>query len=714
MITAIIASVVAAAIAVVIIVLVLSRARTRDKKQERLKHTPNMQSISVLGRKGVKASGGAERHIGPDIRRESRSDGGMGVRFGIVGGVSAAIFGTLAVKLWWMQIVNQAKYEELSNTNTYTSVFSAAPRGIIYDRNGIALVRNRNSLTVVANADVANDADVVTRLSTLLGVPRNVVRFRIQDSTLGAQVAHVVASDVPLRDLAFIAEHPDAFRGVEVETRVVRDYPYGALAAHILGYTSSASAADIQQKSEGRDLRMGDDVGKYGIEARYDDILAGQHGHQRLITDANGDAVQLVSEVQPTKGSDVYLTIDAKLQYFTDTAIANLIAPVDNAIGSGLGTSGAIVVLDATDGSILAMSSFPTFEPGAFVGGISNENWDIYNSDDAFAPLMNRAIAGLFPAASTFKAFTGLAGLRYGYATRESVWHCTGAWDGWESGVPQHCWKLDGHGDETFHEGVGDSCDVVFYEIAKNFFDDRGTVGNAAMQDEIRRFGFGSVTGVDLGGEAYGRVPTDDWKKEYFKDQPEEASWRGGDLTNMVIGQGYVLITPLQLACAYSGVATGVIMRPHLLDHVLNSSGKLVSAFEPQVSLIPDVKAEHYEHMRHALWGVIHENYLIDIQFTQYGITEVAGKTGTGEVLGKGDCSLAAIYTPLENPRYIIACVVEEGGGGSTCSMPLAASVLNALNHALEGTLYDEVGVVQGSTGKVVEHENFGAGARQD
>ncbi len=713
MVAAIIASLVAAALAVVVIVLVMTRRATQEQKSDKLKHTPNMESISVLGRKGVEASGGTERRLGLDIRQESRSDGGIGLRFGAVTAGSVGIFGALAAKLWWIQIVNEEKYLNLANTNTYTSVYTTAPRGIIYDRNGIELVRNRSSLTVVAESDVANDADIVTRLSVLLGIPRNVVRYRIQDTTLGSQVSHVVASDTPLRNLAYIAEHPDAFEGVTVETRVVRDYPYGALAAHILGYTSTASSSDILQKSEGRDLMLGDDVGKYGVEAKYDDILAGQHGHRRLITDANGDAVQLVSETQPTKGSDVYLTIDAKLQYYTDTAIAELIAPVNNAIGSGTGTSGAIVVLDASDGSILAMSSFPTFEPGVFVGGITSQNWEIYNSDDAKAPLMNRAISGLFPAASTFKAFTGLAGMYYGYVTDESRWTCTGSWDGWESGRPQNCWKLTGHGVETFHQGVGDSCDVVFYEIAKNFFDDRGTIGNSAMQDEIRKFGFGSVTGVDLGGEAYGRVPTDDWKSEYFKDQPEEASWRGGDLTNMVIGQGYVLITPLQLACAYAGVATGVIMKPHVLDHVSNSSGVAVSSFEPQVSLIPDVKEEYYQVMRQALWGVIHENYMIRPQFTQYGITEVAGKTGTGEVLGKGDCSLAAVYEPLDNPRYVVACVVEEGGGGSTCAMPLAAGVLNALNKALDGTLSDTVGVVRGSTGNVVDY-SAGNEARQD
>ena len=713
MVAALIASIIAAALAVVAIVLVLNY-RSTHTSDDTVKRRRGGQSISVLGRRGVEGSGGQERHLGPDIRSESRSDGGMGTRFGLVSVAGVGVFGALAAKLWWMQIVNQEKYEELSSSNTYTSVYAAAPRGIIYDRNGIELVRNRTSLTVVADSDVANDADVVCRLSTLLGIPRNVVRFRIQDSTLGSQVAHIVASDVRLRDLAFIAEHPDAFPGVSVVTRVVRDYPYGALAAHVLGYTSTASTSDILQKNEGRDLRMGDDVGKYGVEAKYDDILAGQHGLRRLITDATGETVQLISETQPTKGSDIYLTIDANLQYFTDIAIAQEIAPVDNAIGSGNGTSGAIVVLDALDGSILAMSSFPTFDPGVFVGGISTESWDIYNSEDAYAPLMNRAITGLFPAASTFKAFTGLAGMRYGYATQDSRWVCTGAWDGWESNEIKHCWKLDGHGTEDFHAGVGNSCDIVFYEIAKEFFDNRGTIGNSAMQDEVRKFGFGSVTGVDLGGESYGRVPTEDWKKEYFKDQPEEADWRGGDLTNMVIGQGYVLITPLQLACGYAGVATGVIMRPHVLSHVVNSSGTVVSSFQPQVSLTPDVKEEYYQYMRDALWGVIHENYLIRPQFYQYGIYDVAGKTGTGEVLGKDDCSLSAVYMPLDNPRYIIAVVVEEGGGGSTSAMPLAASVCDALNKTLDGRLSGTVGAVRGSTGKAVARSGGSSGNRQD
>ena len=458
-------------------------------------------------------------------------------RFVGMGVFAIAVFGTLAAKIFSMQVVSGSDYAKQAQQNLYTSVSTAAPRGRILDANGLALVRNRASLTVLADGDVAADRSLVQRLSVLLGIPHNIVRQRIQDTSSGAQSQRVVASDVSLRDAAFISEHTDAFPGIVTQTRTVREYPWGALAAHVLGYTGPVSQDDQKIQLAGSDIELGDIVGKAGVEASYESLLAGDHGKRTVLTDADGTILQVVSEIDPTKGNDIYLTINAPVQQVADKALAALIAP-SGTIGSGKGTAGSLVCLDATTGGVVAMANFPTYTPESFIGGISQEVWDLFSTEASHYPLLNRSIAGTYPAASTFKAFTGMAGLKHGFVDATRQWDCQGIWTGFGTEFPQACWNTSGHGHLDFHQGVVVSCDTVFYEIAKSFYTARGSVGNTAMQDFIMKFGFGKTTGIDLAGEETGRIPTPEWKAEYFKDVPEEATWMPGDISNMAIGQG--------------------------------------------------------------------------------------------------------------------------------------------------------------------------------
>ena len=231
-------------------------------------------------------------------------------RFTAMGVVAGLIFGTLATKLFSMQVLSGASFKKESEDNQYTTVYTPAPRGYILDADGNVIVKNRTSLTVLAEPDVANDHDVVARLSTVLGVPTGIVRKRIADATSGAQSQRVVASDASMRNVAFIAEHADAFPGITVQTRTVRDYPHGALAAHAVGYTGSVTSDDIASVAEGRDLELGDSVGRSGIEQMYDSLLAGDHGERKVMADAQGNVVEVVSETQPVKGSDVHTTLE--------------------------------------------------------------------------------------------------------------------------------------------------------------------------------------------------------------------------------------------------------------------------------------------------------------------------------------------------------------------------------------------------------------------
>jgi len=652
---------------------------------------------------------------GANVPRASSRDNASGKvsgsvrsRFVAMGLLATAIFGSLSAKLWSMQVLASDQYKTEARQNKYADVATPAPRGFIYDSDGIALVKNRTALTVLADSSVADDHDVMLRLSTVLGLPYNVVRARIKNESTGAQSQRVVAFDARLRDVAFISEHSDAFQGVTIQERTVRSYPYGALAAHVLGYTGTVSREELETMPSNREVELGDTVGKSGVEAFYDNLLAGEHGKRRVIADSKGRVVEVESETPAQKGSDVYLTIKAPVQYVAERALADLIAPT-GVIGEGKGVGGAVVAMDVTDGSILAMASYPTYAPDTFTGGIAQDVWNLYSTEESYYPLLNRAISGTYPAASTYKAFTSLAGLKYGFADEKREWECTGAWDGYNSGDIQHCWNLYGHGDINLHDGIVVSCDVVFYEIAKDFFyagvTQGGTISDTALQEEIAKFGFGQVTGIDLSGEDPGRIPTPDWKAQHWSDVPTEGQWRGGDLTNLVIGQGDVLVTPLQMAVAYGGVATGNLMRPHVLKEVRNTPDTVAISFEPEVVSVPEVEEKYYKQVRDALGGVAADSSTLVNAFAEAGIdvADIASKTGTGEVAGKGDVAWFVCYTPPDKPKYLVATCIEQGGGGATAAGPVGAQVMGAVLDNARGDL-DEVGVVAASSGKSVEY----------
>lgn len=608
---------------------------------------------------------------------------GQRSRFVAVGLVVAAVFGALATRLFGLQVLHSSQYQQQAASNLYTTVKTPAPRGVVYDTEGIALIANRQVETVLADAEVANNHDVLVRLSGLLGLPYDVVKNRILDTSSGAQSQRVVASEVSLRNAAFIAEHIDAFPGVSLDVRTTRSYPYGALAAHLLGYAGTASESDLENISPGQDIEMGDMVGKSGIEQTYNDLLVGAHGQRVVTTDAQGQVRQVVNEVDPEKGSDIYLTVSAKVQHVADTALKELVE-------GGTGTAASLVCMDVETGGILAMSNYPTYEPENFIGGISQEVWDRYQTEESHYPLMNRAIAGTYPAASCFKAFTGLAGLTYGFADSQRSWYCGGTWTGFGEEYPQNCWLLTGHGGIGFRQSIVVSCDTVYYEIAKSFYDARNSIGIDAMQDFITEFGYASQTGIDLEGEAQGRIPTPAWKQEYFRDAPAEAQWLPGDMSNMAIGQGYVLVTPIQVACSYAAVATGRLIKPHLLKEVRNSAGEVAVSYQVQENGVPEVSEANYAVMRDALHGVATDSADVWGDFNAYGI-DGAAKTGTAEVAGKETLAWFACYAPFENPRFALAVCVEEGGGGGAVASPIAARVMRAALDFDAGVLEQQV-----------------------
>lgn len=713
MLVALIAAIAAAVLVVIACVLFL-RARAKRRGQS-VPHDPASDGFTPMDALNTANAGAPARPSARDVRVSHKpplaargASKGISRRFFGLSLVAGGIFAVLATKLFSMQVLAGERYASDAEDNLFTTVSTPAARGCIYDVKGRPLVTNRTSQTVLADAEVASDNDTLRRLSTVLGVPRNVVRQRINDAVSGAQNQRVVASDVSLRDVAFISEHADAFEGVSVETRTVREYPYGALGAHVLGYTGTPTETQLKTNTDGRDIKATDTVGLSGIEAYYDGLLAGDHGTRRVMTDAAGNIVDIESQTQAQKGSDIFLNIDATVQYAADRALANMIAPRGD-IGTGKGVAGAVVALDVRDGSVVAMASFPTFDPSNFTGGIPQQIWDLYNTEQSHAPLNNRAVNGQYAAASTFKAFTSMAGLHYGFADSERIWNCQGSWDGFDTGAPQNCWDKDGHGWMNLHNGITESCDVVFYEIAKCFYDYgpdgpkyTGELSETALQDYISKYNFGKQTGIDLVNESAGRVPTPAWKAEQWRNVPSEAAWRGGDYTNMIIGQGDVLVTPLQVAAAYGGIATGKIMRPQLLREVHNARGDVVVSMELEVIAEPDVNTEHLDFVRDSLRDMILSNGQVAGYFQSAGVA-AAGKSGTAEHTDRADDGWFVAYAPYDDPHYVVACIIEQGEGGSTSAAPVVAQVLGACMDA-EGADASEGKIerVAGSSGNSV------------
>ncbi len=723
-ITAIIAALIIVGIVVAVFILRSRRApKTGAAAGKRVQTLETVGVSSSLASKDA-SNGGTEVHASSGQTSVKNPADNLKSRFTALGIFAGVVFGSLTVKLWSMQVLSSSSYARDAEENRFTTVYTPAPRGYICDSSGIPLVKNRTSLTVLAEPSVAENRDLLVRLSAVLGVPLNVVRQRIQDASAGAQSQRTVASDVKLRDVAFISEHADAFPNISVQTRTVRDYPFGALAAHVLGYVGSVSEDELNNQPEGRDIKSIDDVGKSGVEATYDSLLAGDHGQRRVVVDAQGEVKEVASETQPTKGSDVYLTINGPLQYYCDRRLADLVAPDRGMIGSGKGVAAAVVAMDVRDGSIVAMASYPTYDPEKFIGGIPQDIWDLYNTEESHAPLNNRCVSGLYAAASTYKAVTGLAGLEYGFAGKdaqgkEMTWDCEGSWDGFDTGVPQKCWLHSGHGKQTFRDGIVNSCDVVFYNIAKDFFDhsksEGGNLSDTALQEVIQKYNFGKLTGIDIAGEEEGRVPTPEWKAEYWRNVPASAQWTGGDYTNMIIGQGDVQVTPLQVAVAYGAIATGKLMKPHLFKEVHNAEGEVSVTYEPEVIGEPEVTLDHLNTVRDALHGVATENEEVAKLFRKHKI-DAAAKTGTAEHTDKGDDAWFVCYAPYEEPKYVVACVVEQGGGGSAVAAPLGVDVMAKVLDMDAGELDATMGKIAGSTGKEVKDLDTAAasGGRTD
>lgn len=644
------------------------------------------------------------------------------VRLSILGIIVLSLFGALFARLWYLQVMAADQYQEVTVENRIRVIQEEAPRGRILDAKGRVLVDNRTSLVVTVDKKVLADLeeaerdDLVLRLAselTAFGVPTKVARMerRLEDPQYSPLQPVPVAIDVPEELQVLLAERAEDFPGVAVRRESVRAYPHGTLAAHLVGYVGRISQEEftvrmgsLEDPNEDvpKPYQPDSNVGKTGVEKVYEDDLRGTPGRTTVEVDSEGRIVRTVERTPPVPGNDVQLTVDLDVQAGAEAQLARQLEGLRGGRtrdGKLRRTpAGAVVVLDPRDGGVVALASYPTYDPAEFVNGISSERYERLNSSDPTQnPLTDRAIGGLYAPGSTFKLFTAHAGLQAGIITPTSPYA--------DSGV----YMIEGcQGDACERQNAGRtpngmvdlarsltvSSDTYYYRIGDKFYRDRAALGDG-IQGSARLFGLGETTGLPLPGEAAGVIPDAQWKQALFDAMPPDQqangdpTWYAGDNVNLAIGQGDVLATPLQMANAYGAFANGgTLYEPRVAARILRPGAPLddpaatVRAIEPVVRRAIDLPPEVHSPIERGLAGVTTDprgTATPAFRGWDHDAWPLASKTGTAEVRGKADSALYVAYGPVGAPEYVIFAILEEAGFGGEVAAPVVRRILAPL-----------------------------------
>jgi penicillin-binding protein 2 len=624
-------------------------------------------------------------------KRSPEDDSFVGMRIGVLLIVTFALFGVLAFRLWFLQILSGDAYVAVAKDNRVREVKVEAPRGVVYDRNGKILVENRAGLNVgLLPMDMYDPKKYpdefkqeISGLSSILGISETDLMTAYNKAKKDPYVTLVVKEDVPESSVvAYIKEHSQEFKGVQVEASYLRQYPFGALATHVLGYVGEASQNDLDQE-EFPTLRAGATVGKDGVERKYDSYLRGTDGWKTIEVDAAGRPKKVLGTQAPTAGSNLVLTIDSDLQEAAENALVEGIQTAhDKEFVNAAG--GAVVAMDPRTGEILAMASYPDYDPSLWVGGMPAAKYAELNAPQAHNPLFDRVIDGLYPAGSTFKPFVAATALNAGLITADTTFDCTGKYS-----TNQQTWKdwiyPRGHGQTSLLKAITESCDVYFYNLGSLLYGQSSPV----LQDGVRQFGFGQATGIDLPGETGGsRVPDKYWKAEVGKTA-EDKVWRIGDEINLAIGQGDLLVTPMQMVVALSAIAnkTGTVWVPHLGLRITDASNNIIHPFDNQKASELKISQQILDLVRAGLLQVTQSSS--GMTGTAYGTFKgfpisVAGKTGTAQKLPEADYALFMGYAPADPagvPEIAVVAIIEQGGHGSSVAAPVVRRVMEAYFH---------------------------------
>ena len=607
------------------------------------------------------------------------NDGGR-LRILIVGVIVLSLFGALFARLWYLQVISGDEYAAAAEGNRVRTVSREAPRGRILDRRGRILVDNRTANVVAVSRSLAGEERerVIAKLSELLRIPVEEIEDRLNDLRFADFRPIPVATEVDEATLVAIREREDELPGVEAIQSPVRVYPYGHLGAHVLGYVGEINDQELEdRKDEGYEL--GNTIGKVGAERAYETDLRGTPGVEFYEVDRSGQVVRALGEREAQQGDDVQLAIDLDVQAAAEDGLSTFVELARE--GGFPATGGAVIAMDVTDGSIVSMASYPTFEPAGFVHGIRTDVWQQLNDPVNNLPLNNRAIQGLYPPGSTFKPVTALAGLTSGVITPGTTIVDKGAIE-----IGDRLFRNAGgrsYGRVALPRALTVSSDVYFYSLAKTI-DDLPPVQEEEIQRVARLFGFGQPTGVELPFEQDGRVPDRQWKRSVHDANPDafpEGNWFTGDTVNLGIGQGDLLVTPLQLAVAYAALGNGgSVFQPHLGARVVDRFGAVVRGVDPETINTFPIPEEGRAAILGGLRGVTtnDEGTAYNTFFTYEG-PPVAGKTGTSQIRGRADTSLFVGMYPADAPKYVVVAVIEEGGAGADLAAPVVRRVIESL-----------------------------------
>ncbi len=551
----------------------------------------------------------------------------------------AAVFiglGLLLSRLVYLQILQGDRMRQYSEDNRIKRVKIDAPRGMIFDRGRKLLIDNRPAFDLEVVPQYLKESKqtpyVVTQLSKLVNIPEKDI-FAILEKAKGQPsfMPVKIKADLSRDEVAAVESWKIDMPGVEVRTEIKRTNIFGDIASHLMGYIGEVNSAELPYlKSIGKDYKLGDRIGKFGLEQRLEDMLRGVDGEElkevdalgRIKLDRNrGRVLNAIPGKDATPGKNLILTIDQDLQMAASQAFGDKI--------------GSMVAIDPRSGEILAMMSRPSFDPTEFSRGISSALWKklIMNENH---PLRDKTIQDHYPPGSTFKIFTAIAGLEEGVIDEHTTFNCGGALR--VGNHPFHCWQKRGHGAMNVVSAITQSCDVFFYRVAMKL----KSVDQIAYW--AQHLGLGKRTGIILKGEVPGLIPTEDWKMKRFR-QP----WQGGETLSVAIGQGYVLATALQLANAYAAIGNGgTLWKPFLVKQVESFEGKVLKEFKPEVLDKANLHPKTVELIKQGLWGVVNTPHGTAHAYKIPGV-DFVGKTGTAQVM---QISADKIYQRCENMKF--------------------------------------------------------------
>jgi penicillin-binding protein 2 len=564
-------------------------------------------------------------------------------------------FVLLLLRLWYLQVLEGRYYATLSANNRLRLRSVEAPRGFILDRSGEVIVENRPSFDVyVIPAEVPNVDEAAQAIGALLAQAPEEIAVKIRGGRAHPYQPVLLAPEVEERTMVAIEERKIDLPGVGLRVRPLRSYIEGGIAAHLLGYVSEVNQEQLQQEAY-RDFRPGDTVGQAGVEQRLDAFVRGIDGWEEVETDARGRLVRLLDRLEPQSGFNLVLTLDKKLQMAAEKAFA--------------GKRGSVVAIHPRTGEILVWVSRPAYDPNLFAQRLSRETWESLMNDPTH-PLQNRPMQAQYPPGSVFKLVVMAAALETEAVTPETVFYCPGRFTLGRTTFDD--WKEEGHGHQDLMQAIANSCNVYFYQAALK-------TGIDPIARVAREFGLGRKTGIGLGDEAGGLVPAPAWKQEVLKEP-----WYPGDTVITGIGQGMILVTPLQLATMVSAIANGgTLYRPRVVKQVESWGGEVVAAYGPEPVRKVDLPPRVLELLRQGMLRVVEEG---TGKVARLPGVRVAGKTGTAQVVKKQahgpgkteDHAWFVAFAPYEDPQIAIAVIAENAGKGSAAAGPVARAVLEA------------------------------------